>query len=592
MAELRLNRLQVLRNHLFLHNRRIGESSDAFRKGKVNICPFPSSATSQMLKGELERIGVNDVEVEASPQGLEEEYSQILTPPAIRFVADLTRQFSDQVDLMLKQRMKKKLELDITGNIPFFPDNPEIREGNWKVAPVPRRILCRKLDLGDVSPSNTEKFVEALQCDVNGIQTDFDDGHCPTWRNQLRGLHNVYKAVFNQFPDVPDISKAPVLMLRPRAWNMIEHNMIVDGKEVPGPLFDFGLLMYHCAAHLVAKESGPFFYLSKLEGANEAKLWNEIFCWAQEKLGIPHGTIKACVLIENVLASFEMEEILYELKDHSLGLNCGIWDYSASFVNKFGDRKDFVLPDRNKYVNMQRHFLRSYMDLVIHTCHKHGAHATGGMAATIIESRDLSILTKVTEAKIQELLAGADGFMVYDTRLVPVMKKLAVFDKKDNQIERQKRDDVRVTAGDLLQMPAGGVTLAGLKHNVAVGILFIDSWLRGQGHYIYKGAVEDSATAEISRSQVWQWIRHRAKLEDNGEVITRGLVQKIIGDFVDATIMSQDPVPLNSPKHEERFRAAAEIFEEVVTKRDFPEFITTYLNLDHTFLSYQKMHEE
>lgn len=476
----------------------------------------------------------------------------------------------------------------MSGKLPTFSKNPKACEGDWVVAPVPRRLVDRRIDLGDVSPANTEKFIEALLCPVNGIQTDFDDGHCPTWRGQLCGLYNVYRAVFGLIPNVPDITQVPILMLRPRAWNMIEHNMLVDGKEVPGPIFDFGLLLYHCGKHLMASGSGPFFYLSKLEGANEATVWNDIFCWSQDKLSIPQGTIKACVLIENILASFEMEEILYELRDHSLGLNCGIWDYSASFVNKFGHRKDFVLPDRNKYVNMQRHFLRSYMDLVIHICHKHGAHATGGMAATILESRDLNIITKVTEAKFREILAGADGFMVYDTRLLPMMARILTY-MSENQISR-KREDVNVTAEDLLEMPSGGVTLEGLKHNIAVGILFIDSWLRGQGHYIYKAAVEDSATAEISRSQVWQWIRHRAILEVSGEVVTRKLIQTLIKAFVDSAESLDNVIPLSSPQDRERLLTASEIFEEVVTKRDFPEFLTTYLNLDHTFLKYQKIY--
>ncbi|KAK8725886.1 hypothetical protein OTU49_010538 [Cherax quadricarinatus] len=589
MANMRVqDRMQVIRNHLGLHsstNRNVITISKNCRK---NI-PFNASSRQdglvEALQADLAQIGVSDVEVEPPPEGMTEEYTTLLTPKAVRFVADLTREFNTQVDLMMKERLRRKVELDITGNLPNFA-NYKVQETNWRVDPVPERLTCRKLDLGDVSPANTDKFIEALQCDVNGIQTDFDDGHCPTWRAQLRGLNNVCKAVFGLIPGVGDISQVPVLMLRPRAWNMIEHNLLVDGKEVPGPLFDFGLLMFHCASRLLTAKSGPFFYLSKLEGANEARVWNNIFCWTQEKLNIPQGSIKACVLIENILASFEMEEILYELRNHSLGLNCGIWDYSASFVNKFGHRSDFVLPDRNKYVNMQRHFLRKYMDLVIHTCHKRGAHATGGMAATILDSWDQTVIAKITEAKSHEILAGADGFMVYDTRLVPIMKKVMA-NVDINQIHR-KREDVQVTAEDLLQMPSGGVTLEGLKHNVAVGILFIDAWLQGRGHYVYKAAVEDSATAEISRSQVWQWIRHRVRLEESGDVISRSLVQKLIKDFLSSVITSSDSVCVKSLCDKERLWTSANIFEEVVTKRDFPEFLTTYLNLDHTFLSYQK----
>lgn len=592
MADTRMHgRLQVIRNHLLLHSPTLRNASSCAEKSKKQVVFNASSVQSGLvgaLKAGLAQIGVTDVEVEPPPEGMEEEYATLLTPAAVKFVAELTRQFNAQFDLMMKERLRRKVEMDINGHLPSFIRNLKVEEGSWRVAPVPKRLVCRKLDLGDVSPANTDKFIEALQCDVNGIQTDFDDGHCPTWCAQLGGLHNVYKAVFGLFPGVGDIGKLPILMLRPRAWNMIEHNILVDGKEVPGPLFDFGLLMFHCASRLVAAQSGPFFYLSKLEGANEARVWNNIFCWTQDKLNIPQGTIKACVLIENILASFEMDQILYELRNHSLGLNCGIWDYSASFVNKFGHRSDFVLPDRNKYVNMQRHFLRSYMDLVIQTCHRRGAHATGGMAATILESQDPNVITKITEAKYREILAGADGFMVYDVRLVPVMNKMLTH-VEINQIHTQ-RQDVQLTPEDLLQMPSGGVTLDGLRHNVAVGILFIDAWLQGKGHFIYKAAVEDSATAEISRSQVWQWIRHRATLEDNDEVITRSLVQQLIKDFVNSAVVLDDQMPFKSDKDKERLQAAAEIFEEIVTKRDFPEFLTTYLNLDHTFLSYQKKH--
>ncbi|KAK2182485.1 hypothetical protein NP493_351g03026 [Ridgeia piscesae] len=424
------------------------------------------------------------------------------------------------------------------------------------------------------------------------IQTDFDDGHCPSWRNQLTGLYNVYRAVHNEIPDVPDISSAPVLMLRPRAWNMIEHNMMVSGKKVPGPLFDFGLLMYHNAQILVNCDSGPFFYLPKLEGYLEARLWNNVFTWTEQKLSLPSGCVKACVLIENVLASFELHEILYELRDHSAGLNCGIWDYSASFVNKLGTRPDFMLPDRNKYVSMDKHFLKSYMDLVIQTCHGHGALATGGMSALLLPSGDKlkyqEVMEKACSAKLKEIQAGADGYMVYDLGLVTPMQQLfREHTPGPNQLE-VLREDVKVTAEDLLRMPPGGVTLGGLKHNIAVGILFIEAWLRGRGHFYFKGCVEDSATAEISRSQVWQWLRHRAPLEDASTptVVTRRLVHQLIRELLQQMFLSVDH---SFTRNIDRCHlvTAAGIFEEVVTKRDFPEFITTYLYEEHAFLMEQ-----
>lgn len=252
---------------------------------------------------------------------------------------------------------------------------------------------------------------------------DFDDGHCPTWSNQISGLYNIYQAVHNKLPDIQPISNLPILMFRPRAWNILEHNISINGREVPGSILDFALIIFHNGLLLSREECGPFFYLSKVQGSSEAKLWNEIFTWSESKLGIPHGTIKACVLIEDILSSFEMDQILYELRDHSLGLNCGIWDYAASVIVKFGTDPAFVLPDRNKYVNMSKHFLKKYMELVVRTCHRRNAHATGGMAAKLmpekIDSEEYRETVRgVCQGKLAEIKAGVDGFMVFDLGLV------------------------------------------------------------------------------------------------------------------------------------------------------------------------------
>ncbi|XP_072112313.1 malate synthase-like isoform X3 [Mobula birostris] len=451
---------------------------------------------------------VTGVEIEPPPETLKVEFQTLLTSEAIQFLAELVSTFDEDVEEIFQLRIVKKLGLDRLGGLPeFLPHTSHIREDqSWKVQPVPRRLVNRHVDLGDVSPANTECFLKALCSTAQGIQTDFDDGHCPTYFNQLQGLFNVYKAVHNQFPDIPPISRVPVLMLRPRAWNVVEHNLMINGREVPGPLFDFGLLMYHCGRILFENECGPFFYLSKVESHLEARLWNRIFVWAQKKLGLPIGSIKATVLIENILAAFEMEEILYELRDHSAGLNCGIWDYSASFVNKMGHRQEFLLPDRSKYVNMEKMFLKSYMDLLVKTCHKRGALATGGMAAQLLprdkESPEYQrILANVTRLKLLEINAGVDGFMVFDLDLVEPMTKLFLKHTNGPNQLHILREDVNVTASDLLTVPSGGVTLNGLKYNIGVGILFIEVWLRGQGHFYFRGQVEDSATAEISRSQ-------------------------------------------------------------------------------------------
>ncbi|KAK2903751.1 malate synthase-like isoform X2 [Channa argus] len=529
------------------------------------------------------------MEVCPPPSGLEAEYETLFTRDALLFLYELISTFDEEVDQVLRLRVSRKAHLDLSGDVPSFLESAtHIRKDSaWRVLPVPLRLQRRHVDIGDLAPCDTQRFIKALQSPAQGIQVDFDDGNCPTYYNQIKGIHNVFKVVHNQLPNVPAISQAPVLMLRPRAWNMVEHNMMVKGKEAPGPLFDFGLLMFHCGKTLFENKSGPFFYLSKVESFLEARLWNKIFVWTQIKLGLPLGSVKATVLIENVLAAFEMEEILYELRDHSAGLNCGIWDYSASFVNKFGHRKAFLLPDRSKYVNMEKHFLRSYMDLLVQTCHRRGALATGGMAALLLPEDPLSdsyrrALANVTRLKLLEIKAGVDGFMVYDLSLIEPMQKLfKLHTEGDNQLF-QLLDNVSVTPEDLLSMPSGGVTLYGLKYNIAVGVLFINAWLSGKGHFFYRGQVEDSATAEISRSQVWQWIRHRAKLEDDGRVVSKRLVT----DLTKEVTMELGTL-CRSVRAGQNLHTAADMFLELVLKRDFPEFITTYLNLDHTFLSSQ-----
>ncbi|XP_072292334.1 malate synthase-like [Eucyclogobius newberryi] len=521
------------------------------------------------------------------PSDLKAEYETLFTSDCLHFLHQFISTFEGEVDQVLSLRVSKKAHLDQTGELPGFrQDTAHIRsDPNWTVPPVPPRLQKRHVDIGDLAPCDSQRFIKALQSPAQGIQVDFDDGNCPTFHNQIKGIHNVWKAVHNQFPNVPHISKAPILMLRPRAWNMVEHNMMVEGRQVPGPLFDFGLLMFHFGKTLFENKSGPFFYLSKVESFMEARLWNKIFVWTQHKLGLSVGTIKATVLIENVLAAFEMEEIVYELREHSAGLNCGIWDYSASFVNKFGHRKAFMLPDRSKYVNMEKRFLRSYMDLLVQTCHRRGALATGGMAALLLPHDTQSqayktVLDTVTRLKLLEIKAGVDGFMVYDLNLIKPMQKLfQMHTESENQLQ-QLRKDVVVTSTDLLSMPSGGVTLNGLRYNIAVGVLFINAWLSGKGHFFYRGQVEDSATAEISRSQVWQWIRHRTRLEDDGRVVNRQMVAALV-----TVVTLELSVSCSSDRAKQQLQTAADMFLEMVLKRDFPAFITTFLSEDLTFLN-------
>ncbi|KAI5624882.1 malate synthase-like, partial [Silurus asotus] len=544
----------------------------------------------------------NSIEVEPPPLGLQTEFETLFSPEALHFLSDLCSRFQPDVDKVLKTRILRKVQLDLTEELPdFLEDTAHIRnDPSWRVSPVPVRLQCRHVDIGDLSPCDTQRLTQGLKSSAQGIQVDFDDGNCPTYYNQIKGIYNVYKVVHNQFPDVPAISQAPILMLRPRAWNMVEHNLLVNGREVPGPLFDFGLLMFHNAKLLLENQSGPFFYLSKVESYLEARLWNQIFLWTQERLGLPVGSIKATVLIECVLATFEMDEILYELKEHSAGLNCGIWDYSASFVNKFGHRAEFLLPDRSKYVNMEKRFLRSYMDLLVQTCHRRGALATGGMAALLLPTNTHSaecqchntaavcLLTSHVlyffRLKLLEIKAGVDGFMVYDMNLIEPMQKLFQLHCEGQNQLQELRNDVNITPEDLLIMPAGGVTLYGLRHNIAVGVLFIEAWLSGRGHFFYKGQVEDSATAEISRSQVWQWIRHQVRLEDDGNtVVTRGFVRNLTQSMM--FDLRAEMCCQTESKDEERLITAVGMFLELVQKSEFPEFLTTHLYLDHTFLS-------
>uniref|UniRef100_A0A8C1J385 malate synthase n=1 Tax=Cyprinus carpio TaxID=7962 RepID=A0A8C1J385_CYPCA len=370
-------------------------------------------------------------------------------------------------------------------------------------------------------------------------EIDFDDGKCPIYHNHMKGIYNA------------PVSQAPVLMLCPRAWNMVEHNMMV-----PGPLFDFGLLMFHNAKLILQNQSGPFFYLSKVSSYIEARLWSQISFWTEKKLGLQVGCMKATVLIECVPASFEME-ILYELKEHSAGLNCGIWDYSASFVNRFGHQADFLLPDHSKYVDMEKRFLHSYMDLLVQTCHRRGALATGGMAALLLPG----------DKETQRKQAGVDGFMVYDMDLIEPMQKLFQLHSHGQNQLLQLREDITVTPEDLLIMPAGGVTRYGLRYNIAVGVLFIEAWLSGRGHFFYLG--------KVGSLRVWQWIRYQVRLEDDRAVDPSSCQ---ITDLFSISTLFRD---------KQRLMTAVSMFLETVLKNDFPEFLTTYLNLDHTFHSSQ-----
>jgi malate synthase len=490
-------------------------------------------------------------------------FADILSTGARRFLTELARAFEPRRRQLLTARAERQQRLD-AGEMPdFLPHTRAVREAAWTVAPIPADLMDRRVEI--TGPVDRKMVINALNSGARVYMADFEDSNTPTWRNNLEGQINLRDAVRGTIsfssPEGKRYALAPrtaTLMVRPRGWHLEEKHVTVDGRAMSGALFDFGLFFFHNAQALIAKGTGPYFYLPKLESHLEARLWNDVFNFAQDALGIPRGTIRATVLIETILAAFEMDEILHELKDHSAGLNCGRWDYIFSFIKKFRRRPDFVLPDRAR-VTMDRHFLKSYVDLLIHTCHRRRAHAMGGMAAQIPIKHDPvaneAALEKVRQDKLREVRAGHDGTWVAHPGLVPVAQQ--VFDATmtgPNQLH-VTRDDARVTAADLLAVPDGAITQAGLRTNVDVGIQYLDSWLRGVGCVPIYNLMEDAATAEISRSQVWQWLRHGATLAD-GRAVTQSLVQAIIA--------AEFP-------HES---LAARLFNELMTGSDFPEFLT------------------
>ncbi len=497
-----------------------------------------------------------------------EAETQILTPEAGAFLIRLARKFESRRQELLSGRRIRQQQID-TGQSPdFLPETASIREREWTVARIPHDLLDRRVEI--TGPVDRKMIINALNSGANVFMADFEDSNSPTWQNNLEGQLNLRDAIEGTISYVSPEGKryelnprVATLMVRPRGWHLNERHFSVDGKPISASLFDFGVYFFHNARQLVLNGTGPYFYLPKLESHLEARLWNDVFCFAQDELRIPRGAIRATVLIETILAAFEMDEILYELRKHSAGLNCGRWDYIFSFIKKFRNRPDFVLPDRS-IVTMDKHFLKSYVDLLIQTCHRRGIHAMGGMAAQIPIKNDPEAnekaLDKVRQDKLREVRAGHDGTWVAHPGLVPVAKE--IFDAHmngANQI-RLRRDDVRVTAKDLLAITDGNITEEGLRWNIDVGLQYLESWLRGSGCVPIYNLMEDAATAEICRAQVWQWIRHGAKLGD-GRPVTREMVR---------TVIAEQKNKLNGSRRSE----AAEIFERMMTSPDFAEFLT------------------
>jgi malate synthase len=509
-------------------------------------------------------------------------YERVLTPDALEFVGALETGFGKRREELLRARAERQAQLDAGGTLDFLAETREFRESDWQVPAPPADLRDRRTEI--TGPTVAKMVINALNSGATGFMADFEDSLSPTFDNLVGGQANLMDAVAGRLAwDAPDGREyrlgedLATLIVRPRGWHLVDRHLLVDGRPVAGAFQDFGLFFFHNARALVENGSGPYFYLPKTESHLEARLWNDVFVFAQEILGLPRGTIRATVLIETVPAAFEMEEILHELREHSAGLNAGRWDYMFSMIKSFRERPEFVLPDRAS-VTMTVPFMRAYTELLVRTCHRRGAHAMGGMAALIPSRTDAEANEQAFEGvradKRREAGDGFDGTWVAHPDLVPIAcaEFDAVLGDQPNQISRQ-RDDVDVTAADLLDVASAGgeITETGLRSNVNVGIQYISAWLRGNGAAAIYGLMEDAATAEISRSEVWQWVRHSAKLADGREItpeLVRALedeeLERIRDEINDDQWFEAQGRPALSKK----------VFERVALSDDFVEFLT------------------
>src|SRR5579863_4539506 len=505
-----------------------------------------------------------------------ESHAAILTPEAVAFVVDLQRTFNSRRKALLEARHERQKRIEAGERPDFLAETKQVRESAWTVAPLPGDILDRRVEI--TGPVDRKMIINALNSGAKVFMADFEDSNTPTWANLIEGHINLRDAIRRTITYSDSGTgkqyklneKVAVLFVRPRGWHLEERHVRVDGEPMSGSIFDFGLYFFHNAKELLKRGSGPYFYLPKMESHLEARLWNDIFVRAQEKLGVPQGSIKGTVLIETILASFEMDEILYELRDHSAGLNCGRWDYIFSFIKKFSHDAHAVLPDRAQ-VTMATHFMRSYSKLAIKTCHRRNVHAIGGMSAYIpIKSDPVAnekAIAQVRADKEREAGDGHDGTWVAHPGLVPVA--LEIFNRlmpQPNQISKQL-PDYHCTAADLLQVPTGSITEAGLKQNVAVGLGYVEAWLRGIGCVPLFNLMEDAATAEISRAQLWQWVHHGAKLTD-GRAVNIELVENMIADELKRQKQAVDAGRYDA------YEKAAELMRELVRGPKFIEFLT------------------
>ena len=525
----------------------------------------------------MDALAIEGVELRAPADG---RAGEILTRDALEFVAQLHRRFDSTRRDLLRRRAERQDRLD-AGELPdFLPETRELRAADWNVNPVPDDLRDRRVEI--TGPVERKMMINALNSGARCFMADFEDANSPTWANCLQGQVNLVDAIERTIElDTPDKTyrledDVAVLIVRPRGWHLPERHVLVDGEPVSASLFDFGLYFFHNAHRLLGRGSGPYFYLPKLESHLEARLWNDVFAFAQDELEVPQGSIKATVLIETILAAFEMEEILYELREHSAGLNAGRWDYIFSIIKKFRSRDEFQLPDRAA-VTMTVPFMRAYTELLVKSCHRRGAHAMGGMAAFVPSRKDPEVnetaLAKVHEDKEREAGDGFDGTWVAHPDLVAVAAEEfgEVLGERPNQVERL-REEVDVAARDLLdvRVPGGEVTDEGVRNNVSVGIRYLESWLRGVGAVAIYDLMEDAATAEIARSQVWQWVRHGAELED-GRTITPELVRGIEAEELEKIRAEVGDEFFYSEGRPEESR---DLFEDVALSDRFVDFLT------------------
>jgi malate synthase len=516
------------------------------------------------------------------------EYSDILNPEALEFLSKLHKNFNHRRLELLDKRQQRQEQLNQGVYPEFLPETASIRSNpSWKTAPVPDDLQKRWVEI--TGPTDRKMIINAMNSGADVFMADFEDANSPTWDNMVQGQINIRDAVKGTISFETPAGKKytlndnpAVLLVRPRGWHLTEKHVHIDSQEISGSLFDFGLYFFHNAKNLLKKHSGPYFYLAKLESHLEARLWNDVFVFAQKELEIPQGSIRATVLLETTLAAFEMEEILFELQDHSAGLNAGRWDYIFSIIKKFRRNPNLHLPDRDQ-VTMTAPFMRAYTELLVKTCHKRGAHAIGGMAAFIPNRKDPEVtenaLRKVREDKLREVEDGFDGTWVAHPDLVPIARKIFQTNLKNKPHQKDRlREEVAVAAADLtnFQVPGGTITEEGVRHNITVAIQYLASWFSGRGAAAIYNLMEDAATAEISRAQIWQWLSNQESLSDS-TVITKELIKSWINEE-----MEKIAEVYREQFDKKTFKKARTAFEELIFTEHFIEFLTlpTYQQLD------------